>query len=138
MADSDKRILILTDGKAGHENQSRAFARALGGTCDLAPVKFRSKAAKALFSAGSEDENMPTTVLSEENLADGGIGVIELLVACKLAPSKGEARRLVQQGGIVVNEEKVGGIDKTFTRDELLEGMKIRKGKKVFHKAVLK
>ena len=96
------------------------------------------KAAKALFSAGSEDENMPTTVLSEENLADGGIGVIELLVACKLAPSKGEARRLVQQGGIVVNEEKVGGIDKTFTRDELLEGMKIRKGKKVFHKAVLK
>ena len=96
------------------------------------------KAAKALFSAGSEDENMPTTVLSEENLADGGIGVIELLVACKLAPSKGEARRLVQQGGIVVNEEKVGGIDKTFTRDELLEGLKIRKGKKVFHKAVLK
>ena len=48
MADSDKRILILTDGKAGHENQSRAFARALGGACDLAPVKFRSKSAKAL------------------------------------------------------------------------------------------
>ena len=48
MADSDKRILILTDGKAGHENQSRAFARALGGACDLAPVKFSSKAAKAL------------------------------------------------------------------------------------------
>ena len=48
MADSDKRILILTDGKAGHENQSRAFARALGGTCDLVPVKFRSKFAKAL------------------------------------------------------------------------------------------
>ena len=48
MADSDKRILILTDGKAGHENQSRAFARALGGACDLAPVTFRSKAAKAL------------------------------------------------------------------------------------------
>ena len=95
------------------------------------------KAAKALFSAGSDDENMPTTVLSEQNLADGGIGVIELLVACKLAPSKGEARRLVQQGGIMVNEEKVGGIDKTFTRDELLEGLKIRKGKKVFHKAVL-
>ena len=48
MADSDKRILILTDGKAGHENQSRAFARALGGTCDLASVKFRYKFAKAL------------------------------------------------------------------------------------------
>lgn len=48
MADSDKRILILTDGKAGHENQSRAFARALGGACDLAPVTFRSKVAKSL------------------------------------------------------------------------------------------
>ncbi|MBR4132438.1 MAG: tyrosine--tRNA ligase [Oscillospiraceae bacterium] len=95
------------------------------------------KAAKALFSAGSEDENMPTTVLSEANLVEDGIGVIELLVACKLAPSKGEARRLVQQGGIMVNEEKVAGIDKTFTRGELSEGLKIRKGKKVFHKAVL-
>ena len=95
------------------------------------------KAARALFSVGSDDENMPTTVLSEANLADGGIGVIELLVACKLAPSKGEARRLVQQGGIMVNEEKVAAIDKTFTLDELLEGLKIRKGKKVFHKAVL-
>ncbi len=48
MADSDKRILILTDGKAGHENQSRAFARALGGACDFAPVTFRSKVAKSL------------------------------------------------------------------------------------------
>ena len=95
------------------------------------------KAAKALFSAGGEDENMPTTVLSEENLVEDGIGVIELLVACKLAPSKGEARRLVQQGGIMVNEEKVAAIDKRFSRDELLEGLKIRKGKKVFHKAVL-
>ena len=95
------------------------------------------KAAKALFSAGSADENMPTTVLSEANLVDDGIGVIELLVACKLAPSKGEARRLVQQGGIMVNEEKVAAIDKRFSRDELSEGLKIRKGKKVYHKAVL-
>ena len=95
------------------------------------------KAAKALFSAGSDDENMPTTELSGEQLTDDAIGIIELLVACKLAPSKGEARRLVQQGGIMVNEEKVAGIDKTFTRDELREGLKIRKGKKVFHKAII-
>ena len=95
------------------------------------------KAARALFSAGSSDDNMPTTVLSESDLTDGAIGVIELLVACKLAPSKGEARRLIQQGGVMVNEEKVPGIDKTFTADELREGLKIRKGKKVFHKAVL-
>ena len=95
------------------------------------------KAARALFSAGSSDDNMPTTELSESDLTDGAIGVIELLVACKLAPSKGEARRLIQQGGVMVNEEKVSGIDKTFTADELREGLKIRKGKKVFHKAVL-
>ena len=95
------------------------------------------KAAKALFSAGSDDENMPTTVLREADLSDGAIGIIELLVACKLAPSKGEARRLVQQGGIMVNEEKVGGIDKAFTGEELRSGLKIRKGKKVYHKAMI-
>ena len=95
------------------------------------------KAAKALFSAGSDDENMPTTELSEEQLTDGAIGVIELLVACKLAPSKGEARRLIQQGGVMVNEEKVAGIDKSFSADELRAGLKIRKGKKVYHKAIL-
>ncbi len=95
------------------------------------------KAAKALFAAGSDDVNMPTTELTEELLSDGNIGIIELLVACKLAPSKGEARRLIQQGGIVVNEEKIGGIDTVFSRDALAQGLKIRKGKKVFHKAIL-
>ena len=96
------------------------------------------KAAKALFGAGSDDENMPTTELTEEQLTDGAIDIVSLLVACKLAPSRGEARRLVQQGGIVVNEEKVGGIDFALTRDQLQSGAKIRKGKKVYHKAVLK
>ena len=96
------------------------------------------KAARALFSAGSDDENMPTTELTEENLVDGGMGVIELLVACKLAPSKGEARRLIQQGGVVVNGEKVGSIDVRVSADDLKAGVKIRKGKKVYHKAIVK
>ncbi len=95
------------------------------------------RAAKALFGAGSSDENMPTTTLTEAQLTDGAIGIIELLVACGLAPSKGEARRLVQQGGVTVNEQKVGGIDFTVSADELHEGVKIRKGKKVYHKAIL-
>ena len=94
-------------------------------------------AAKALFGAGNDDSNMPTTELSADALTDGAIGIIDLLIACKLAPSKGEARRLIQQGGIVVNEEKVGGIDYTVSADALKAGVKIRKGKKVFHKAVL-
>ena len=96
------------------------------------------QAAKALFAVGGDDANMPTTELAEDLLTDGSIGIIELLVACKLAPSKGEARRLIQQGGIVVNEEKVGGIDAAFSREALVQGLKIRKGKKVFHKAILK
>ena len=96
------------------------------------------EAAKALFGAGSDDSNMPTTELDENALTDGKIAVLDLLLACGLVPSKGEGRRLVQQGGIVVNDEKVGSIDAAFTADQLKAGLKIRKGKKVFHKAVLK
>jgi tyrosyl-tRNA synthetase len=54
-----------------------------------------------------------------------------------MAPSKGEAKRLIQQGGISVNDEIISTLDKTFTKSELAEGLKIRKGKKHFHKAIL-
>ena len=94
-------------------------------------------AAKALFGGGSDDSDMPTTVLSAEQLTDGAIAILDLLLACKLAPSKSEARRLVQQGGVFVNDEKMPTIDVKFTADDLKAGLKIRKGKKVFHKALL-
>ena len=94
-------------------------------------------AAKALFAGGADDSNMPTTALSEDQLTDGAIGVMDLLVACSLAASKSEARRLVQQGGVFVNDEKVASIDVKFTAGQLRDGLKIRKGKKVFHKATL-
>ena len=94
-------------------------------------------AAKALFGGGSDDSDMPTTVLSAEQLTDSAIAILDLLLACKLAPSKSEARRLVQQGGVFVNDEKVPTIDVKFTADDLKAGLKIRKGKKVFHKALL-
>ena len=94
-------------------------------------------AAKALFGGGSDDSDMPTTVLAAEQLTDGSIAILDLLLACKLAPSKSEARRLVQQGGVFVNDEKVPTIDVKFTADDLRVGLKIRKGKKVFHKALL-
>ena len=96
------------------------------------------EAAKALFGAGSDDSNMPTTELDESALTDGKIAVLDLLLACGLVPSKGEGRRLVQQGGVVVNDEKVGSIDAAFTAEQLKAGLKIRKGKKVFHKAIMK
>ena len=86
---------------------------------------------------GGDDANMPTTELSADQLTDGKIGILNLMVACKLAGSNGEARRLVQQGGVFVNDEKVPDHTFAVTEDMLKEGVKIRKGKKVFHKAVL-
>ena len=94
-------------------------------------------AAKALFAGGADDSNMPTTTLTEDQLTDGKIAILDLMLACKLIPSKSEGRRLVQQGGVLVNEEKVSGIDVSFTAEQLKDGLKIRKGKKVFHKAIL-
>jgi len=94
-------------------------------------------ASHALFAGGADDSNMPTTELNADMLTDGAINVMDLLVACKLAPSKSEARRLVQQGGVFVNDEKVAGIAVSFSAAQLKEGLKIRKGKKVFHKAIL-
>ena len=94
-------------------------------------------AAKALFMGGGDDANMPTTEITAEQLSDGKIGILNLMVACKLAGSNGEARRLVQQGGVFVNDEKVPDHTFAVTEAALKDGVKIRKGKKVFHKAVL-
>ena len=93
--------------------------------------------AKALFVSGGDDANMPTTELTADQLNDDKIGILTLMVACGLAGSNGEARRLVQQGGVFVNDEKVPNHTFAVTRQMLEDGVKIRKGKKVFHKAVL-
>ena len=95
------------------------------------------QAAKALFGGGADDSNMPTTEILPEQLTDGKIAILDLMLACKLAPTKSEARRLVQQGGVFVDDEKIPGIDVAFTAEQLSVGLKIRKGKKVFHKAVM-
>ena len=94
-------------------------------------------AAKALFVGGG-DGDMPTTQISPEQLTDGQIGILSLMVACKLASSNKEARTLVTQGGVLVNDEKVPAPTFMVTESMLKEGVKIRKGKKVFHKAILK
>ena len=96
-------------------------------------------AAKALFVSGNgNDENMPTTEITADQLSDGQIGILSLMVACKLASSNKEARTLVTQGGVLVNDEKVPAPTFMITEAMLKDGVKIRKGKKVFHKAVLK
>ena len=94
-------------------------------------------AAKALFVGGG-DGDMPTTEITPEQLTDGQIGILSLMVACKLASSNKEARTLVTQGGVLVNDEKVPAPTFMVTEAMLKEGVKIRKGKKVFHKAILK
>ncbi|MBR2784128.1 MAG: tyrosine--tRNA ligase [Firmicutes bacterium] len=95
-------------------------------------------AARALFSGGGDDSDMPTTELSAADVPAEGLNVIDLLLKCGLCPSKSEARRLITQGGLTVNEEKIAAIDRVFGSDALAAGLKIRKGKKVYHKAVLK
>ncbi len=95
-------------------------------------------AAKALFASGGDDAQMPTTEISPDQLTDGQIGILSLMVACKLASSNKEARTLVTQGGVLINDEKVPAPTFMVTEAMLKDGVKIRKGKKVFHKAILK
>ena len=92
------------------------------------------EASKALFGGSGVSANMPTHALSPEDFTDGAINVMDLLVKAGLCPSKGEARRLVQQGGVSVNDEKIGDIAKTFPADAFDGEFILRKGKKVFIK----
>ncbi len=93
-------------------------------------------AARAIFTGG-DDAAMPSTAIPESALQEGSIGLLNLLVACGLASSNGEARRLVQQGGIMLNDVKAGAVDARISAEELKNGVKIKKGKKIFHRAVL-
>ncbi len=95
------------------------------------------EASRALFGAGASDDNMPTTEISPDALTDGSIGIMDLLITCALTPSKSEARRLIAGGGVFVNDEKVTDVYMSISAEMLGEGVKIRKGKKTFHKAII-
>lgn len=94
--------------------------------------------ARSLFTGEGNDENMPSTEIAASDLSGDGIGLIDLMMLCKLTPSKGEARRLIQQGGVSLDGVKVDSIDRVVSVEELKNGVKIKKGKKVFHKAIVK
>ena len=94
-------------------------------------------ASLALFAGGADDSNMPTTEVAADALTDGALNIMDLLVLCGLTASKSEARRVITQGGLSVDGEKVTAIDFAVTEAMLSEGIKIKKGKKVFHKAVM-
>lgn len=96
------------------------------------------ESAKALFGGGGSLENVPSSELSDADFVDGSIDIMSLLVRTGLCPSRGEARRLVQQGGVTVDDEKVASIDASFPRERFEgEGLLIKKGKKAYHRAVI-
>ena len=95
------------------------------------------QAARALFSGEGDDANMPTTELNKDEIGEG-MGLLDLLVLTKLAASKGEARRLIDQGGISINGEKVSDSTLRLKIEDFSDGIKIKKGKKAFHKVILK
>ncbi len=96
------------------------------------------EAARALFGSKTDTDNMPSTALSDEDFTDDTIGILELLSKCKLIPSNKEGRRLIQQGGVSVDDEKVSDPLTRFDKSAFEKGyVVIKKGKKTFHKATL-
>lgn len=95
-------------------------------------------AARALFGANSDSEHMPTTALEDADFTDGAITVVDAMVKAGIAKSKGEARRLIQQGGVSVDDAKVTDTMQTISRSSLEnEPVIIKKGKKIFHKITI-
>ena len=94
--------------------------------------------ARALFGGGADTNNMPTTELTEADFTDGGIAILDLMLKCGLIPSKGEGKRLIQQGGVMVDDAKITDMFHKVTIADFAKGyIVIKKGKKVFHKVVI-
>ena len=93
-------------------------------------------AAKSIFGAGGS-ENMPTEALSDDAFIDGKVDILTILVKAGLVPSRSEARRAVEQGGVTVDGDKVTDFKKTYTKDEIANGLVVRRGKKAFKKVTL-
>ena len=94
-------------------------------------------AAKNIFGGAADTENMPSTELADADFTDGKIFVTDMLVKAKLAPSKGEAKRLIQQGGVMIGEEKVERFDASLEKSAFADGVVLKKGKKIFHRFIL-
>ena len=92
--------------------------------------------ARSLFTGGAD--NAPTVELSSDDLVDGAIDILSVLVKAELVPSRSEARRAVEQGGVSVNDEKITNLRHSFTADNLKDGILVRRGKKNFKKVVIK
>lgn len=91
-------------------------------------------AAKALFAGGSDNSNMPTTELSDDDFTDGEITVLDMMLKAGMIKSKGEGRRLIDQGGVSVNDEKVNNVFASLKTEDFNSEVIVKKGKKMFHK----
>lgn len=94
-------------------------------------------AAKALFAGGADDSNMPTTTVEDSDFEDGKVTILALMVKAGMIKSNGEGRRLIQQGGVSVDDVKVTDVFATVSKDDVANGIVIKKGKKVFRKFTL-
>ena len=101
-------------------------------------AKKAQDSARALFSGAGNSENMPTTELSADELTDGEIGIMTLLVRAGLCASNSEARRNIQQGGVTVDDAKVTDINTKYNAEQLKAGIVVKRGKKNFNKVILK
>ncbi|HIX91831.1 MAG TPA: tyrosine--tRNA ligase [Firmicutes bacterium] len=93
---------------------------------------------QSLFAGGGDDSNMPTTEFDSASVSDDGMNIVDLMLACSLAASRGEAKRLITQGGVMLDGEKVTAFDLMVPKSALEGGVKLRKGKKIFHRAIVK
>jgi tyrosyl-tRNA synthetase len=98
----------------------------------------KAKEASHAIFAGGASENMPTTEVTADIIADGKVALLDLLTLGKLAPSRSEAKRLVMQGGVFIGDEKASSFSQMIDAEALKDGVIIRKGKKVFHRFILK
>ncbi len=94
-------------------------------------------AAKALFAGGADDSNMPSTVIDKADLEDGKITLLSIMTKAGMIKSNGEGRRLIQQGGVSVDDEKISDVFHAVTAEQLEKGIIVKKGKKVFRKFTL-
>ena len=96
------------------------------------------EASKALFAGGTNMEHIPTTTLTDEDFIDGSIDILALLVKGEMTKNRSEARRAVEQGGVLAGDEKISDVKKAYTKQELSgDGLLVKKGKKTFHKFVV-
>ncbi len=129
--------VVPNDGKSINAAKER-LAHEL--TCVVHSREEADKAlttARSLFAGAGEAADMPATELDVAQLQDGSIPILDLLVACGLTASKGEGRRLITQGGLSLDDQKITDPGSSVSAEELRRGVVIRKGKKVYHKAVL-